>query len=154
MTDLQPLAILLERHERDRDAAITAHQRALAASRAATAQAEQLEAYRRDYGQRWHGQFRQEGQMPVVNCYQSFMDRLNTAVAQQARAAEFAAQEADRALAALQAAELRCASVRKLIERRLADQRLAADRRDQKQTDEAASRANWVRIGTTRPAPL
>lgn len=154
MTDLQPLAILLERNERDRDAAITAHQRAQAASRAAQAQSDQLQTYRRDYGQRWTSQFRQQGEMPLVHCYQSFMDRLNLAVDQQAQATAYAAQEVERALVALRAAELRCASVRKLIERRLLEQRLSAERRDQKQTDEAASRAAWTRIGATRPAPL
>ncbi|MDP9044604.1 MAG: flagellar export protein FliJ [Pseudomonadota bacterium] len=154
MTDLQPLTVLLARNERERDAAITAHQRAQAASRAARAQAEQLVTYRRDYAQRWRTQFRQEGAMELVHCYQSFMDRLTLAVEQQERTADFTEQEVARALAHLRAAELRCAAVQKLIERRLAEQRLATDRRDQKQTDEAASRAAWTRIGTTRPAPL
>lgn len=154
MNDLQPLAILLERNERERDAALTAHRRAQLASDAATAQAEQLQAYRRDYGQRWRTQFRRQGEIELVHCYQSFMDRLTLAIDQQERSAAFAQQEVVRALDNLRATELRCASVRKLIERRLAEARLAADRRDQKQTDEAASRVAWTRIGTTRPAPL
>jgi flagellar FliJ protein len=154
MTTLQTLAVLLGRHERERDAAIAAHQRALGARDAAAAQAEQLHTYRREYEQRWRTQFRQQGQIELVHCYQSFMERLTQAVEQQARIAEHAAHEVERALGVLRAAELRCASVRKLMERRVAEQRLAADRRDQKQTDEAASRAAWNRLGATRPAPL
>lgn len=154
MTDLQPLAILLERNERQRDAAISAHQRAQAASVAAAAQAEQLQTYRREYGQRWSTQFRSQGAIELVRCYQSFMDRLTQAVDQQARIAQHATEEVERALTTLRETEMRCASVRKLIERRLFEQRLSAERRDQKQTDEAASRAAWTRIGATRPAPL
>ena len=41
--------------------------------------------------------------------------------------------------------EIRVASVRKLIERRQAEARLSADRREQKNTDEFASRAAWNR---------
>ena len=154
MTGLQPLTILLERHERDRDAALTNHQRAQAASVAAAAQAEQLHAYRRDYGIRWRTQFGQQGAIELVHCYQSYLERLTLAVEQQARIAEHAVQEVERALRTLQAAEMRCTSVRKLIERRLQEGRLAAERRDQKQTDEAATRAAWTRIGATRPSPF
>ena len=49
--------------------------------------------------------------------------------------------------------ELRVASVRKLIERRLAELRLAADRRDQKQTDDFASRAAWNRLAEQAASP-
>ena len=154
MTGLQPLTILLERHERDRDAALTAHRRAQAASTSATAQAEQLETYRREYGQRWHTRFGQHGAIELVHCYQSYMERLTLAVEQQARIAEHTAQEVERALQTLQATEMRCTSVRKLIERRLHEERLAAERRDQKQTDEAASRAAWTRIDATHTSPF
>lgn len=154
MTDLQPLTILLGQSERQRDAALAEHQRAQIARDAAAGQAEQLRNYRRDYEQRWSTQFAREGKIELVRCYQSFTERLTQAVEQQTRVAEHAAQQLERALAALRAAEMRCASVRKLIERRTLEQHQAADRRDQKQTDEAATRAAWTRIGTTRPSPL
>jgi len=154
MTDLQPLTILLGQSERQRDAALAEHQRAQLASDAAAAQAEQLRTYRREYEQRWSAQFARRGQIELVHCYQSFMERLTQAVEQQARMAELAAQRLAQALGALHAAEMRCASVRKLIERRVLEQRAATERREQKQTDEAATRAAWVRIGATRPAPL
>ncbi len=154
MTDIQTLTILLGQHERQRDAALAEHQRARGAAEAAKAQAEQLHLYRSDYEQRWRNQFRSEGKIELVHCYQSFMERLTLAVEQQTRIAEHAAQGVERAVLALRETELRCASVRKLIERRIAEQRISHERRDQKQTDEAASRAAWTRIGATRPAPL
>ena len=154
MTDNQSLTILLGQNERQRDAALADHQRAQAASEAAARQVEQLRSYRHEYEQRWGAQFAREGRIELVRCYQSFMERLTQAVEQQARIAEHAAQRLDHALGVLRGAEMRCASVRKLMERRVLEQRLAGDRRDQKQTDEAATRAAWVRIGATRPAPL
>jgi flagellar protein FliJ len=147
MTDLQPLTLLLGQHERQRDAAIAEHQRAIQASTAATAQAEQLHAYRRDYEQRWSEQFKREGKIELVRCYQSFMERLTQAVDQQTSVAEYAAQQVDTALSALRECELRCASVRKLIERRTQEHRAVEERRDQKQTDEQASRIAWNRLG-------
>jgi len=87
MTDIQPLLILLGQHERQRDAALTGHQRALAASTAAADQAEQLRSYRRDYEQRWSAQFCREGKIELVRCYQSFIEQLTQAVEQQTRIA-------------------------------------------------------------------
>lgn len=154
MTDVQTLTVLLGQNERQRDAAIAEHQRAQGAAEAAKGQADQLLSYRREYEQRWSAQFRREGKIELVHCYQSFMERLTQAVEQQSRVAEHAARQVEHALGAVRETELRCASVRKLIERRLAEQRLADDRRDQKQTDEAATRAAWNRLASTRPAPL
>ncbi|MEP7099918.1 MAG: flagellar export protein FliJ [Burkholderiales bacterium] len=154
MTDVQTLTILLAQNERQRDAALAEHQRARGAAEAAKGQVEQLRTYRREYEQRWSAQFCREGRIELVHCYQSFMERLTLAVEQQARVAEHAAQQVERALGTLRDCELRCASVRKLIERRVAEQRLATERRDQKQTDEAATRAAWNRLASTRPAPL
>ncbi len=154
MTDVQTLTLLLGQHERRRDAAIAEHLRTQTVWEAALHQAEQLRIYRREYEQRWHLQFCREGKIELVHCYQSFMERLTLAVEQQVRIAEHAAQQVEHALGVLRDTELRCASVRKLIERRHAEQRIATDRRDQKQTDEAAARAAWNRLASTRPAPL
>lgn len=154
MTTLAPLRLLLELAERQRDEAIGVHRRAQAAHRAAIEQAQQLEQYRLDYEQRWQSQFRTQVAIELLQRYQDFKARLTLAVDQQHRAVDHAAVPVERAMVALQAIELRCASVRKLIDRRLLEERLAADRRDQKQTDEAAARAAWQRIGSTRPAPF
>jgi flagellar protein FliJ len=143
MTDLQTLTILLGQHDRQRDAALAEHLRARAASETASAQAETLRSYRREYEQRWSAQFRREGQIELVRCYQAFMDRLTQAVDQQTRLATQAAQQLEQALATLREAELRCASVRKLIERRTVERRLETERQDQKDNDELATRVAW-----------
>ena len=147
MTDLQPLTLLLGQHERQRDAALADHQRAVLASESAAAQAEQLHTYRREYEQRWGAQFKREGQIELVRCYQSFMERLTQAVDQQARTAAQAAALVDQSVTLLREAEMRCAAVRKLIERRTMERRASEERRDQKQTDEQAARAAWNRLG-------
>ncbi len=150
MTDIQPLTVLLGQNERLRDAALIEHQRVRAASVAAAAQAEQLQAYQREYQARWQAQFQRGGQIELVHCYQGFMERLSQAVAQQARIAEHAAAQVGHALGELRAAELRCASVRKLIERRTQELRIGADRLEQKRSDETASRAAWDRTREAR----
>lgn len=143
----QALAVLLERETTERDNLISALQQAQARAQAARQQAEQLHAYRDDYHRRWASQFRTAGTMDIVRCYQDFSQRLEEAIAQQARVATHAETQVQRARESLTAQEIRVASVRKLIERRQAEALRAAERRDQKQTDEAAARAAW------RPAP-
>ena len=140
---LQPLHALLAQTESERDAAWAAAQRAADAHGQATAQADQLLAYRRDYEQRWGAQFRTEGRIELVHCYRGFMDRLTQAVEQQQRIVQQAADQLERARAALAQQEVRLASVRKLIERRRQELRLTADRVEQKQTDEFGSRMTW-----------
>jgi len=147
MTALQPLAALLAQSERERDLALADQQRAQAASDAADAQARQLLDYRREYEQRWNAQFSREGQIELVRCYQSFVERLTQAVDQQTRIAEHAKQQLANAVVAVRTAETRCAAVRKLIERRSAELRALAGRREQQQTDETAARAAWGRVG-------
>ena len=143
LADMQPLTILLGQTERQRDAAIAEHRRLQASSEAASAQAEQLRAYRREYEQRWGAQFSREGHIELVRCYHAFMQRLSLAVDQQTRAAQHAAQQVERALVMLREIEVRCASQRKLIERRTIEHRLDSERRDQKLNDEQASRTAW-----------
>lgn len=143
-SDLQPLMVLLAQSERKRDLAMTEHQRTKKASDAATEQSAQLLTYRRDYEQRWSAQFSREGKIELVHCYHAFMERLTQAVEQQGRVAEYAEQNTGRAQTQLLEIELRCASVRKLIERRTQGIRLSAEKRDQKQTDEQASRTAWM----------
>ena len=145
MNSLQPVVTLLAQCERERDELAVACQRAAMSHRSATAQAEQLVVYRGEYEQRWAEQFKTDGRMELVNCYRGFMDRLTQAVEQQQRVVVHAQAALDHARLKLRDGEIRVASVRKLIERRQAEARLSADRRDQKNTDEFASRAAWNR---------
>jgi flagellar FliJ protein len=154
MPPLQPLQILLEQAAAERDQALAAHQRARAAAQAAEAQAEQLRQYRGEYVQRFGGRFSRAGAVELLQCYQGFMARLDDAVAQQAQAMRQSVARAEAAQAALLTAELRVASVGKLIERRVAEAGLAQERRDQKATDEFASRAAWQRLAAAGPDAL
>lgn len=146
MNPIEPLLTLLAQTERERDAVQAEVQRAAVAQRQAEQQLEQLLGYRRDYETRWGEQFRQQGTMDVVHCYQGFTVRLGQAVEQQQRTARLATQRTERERVRLTEHELRVASVRKLIERRRADAQRSQDRRDQKQSDEFASRVAWARL--------
>lgn len=145
MSALQPLLALLALAERERDASLAAHQRASRVAEQAATQADQLAGYRSEYEQRWTTQFRTEGTMPLVHCYQGFMNRLGQAVAHQDTVIDRANQQLAEAERVLRQHELRVASVRKLVERRQHEQRVGAERRDQKTTDEFAARAAWNR---------
>ncbi|HJV62125.1 MAG TPA: flagellar export protein FliJ [Albitalea sp.] len=158
MNALQPLLALLAQAERERDEAWAEAQRTLQAHQNATAQADQLLVYRREYEQRWSAQFRTEGRIELLHCYRGFMDRLTQAVEQQQRVAEHAAGQVEGARARLAEHEMRVASVRKLIEKRRQELRLTADRNEQKQSDEFGARLAWgqgagtVTLGLPRAA--
>ena len=141
---LHSLHTLLQQAERERDAALAALRRAEEAERRACQQAELLDQYRRDYRARWGAQAGRAGTVLQLQCYQGFMDRLEQAVAQQARHCQGSAQGVAQARVRLQAQELRVAAVRKLIERRQQAGQALARRQSQKQTDEAAQRAGWA----------
>lgn len=146
MSILQPLMSLLGQIERERDDLALACQRAAQAQQTAAAQAQQLLTYRQDYEKRWAHQFRTDGRMELVNCYRGFMERLTQAVDQQRAVAARADTELENARVALREGEMRVASVRKLIERRVAEAQVTAQRREQKASDEFASRAAWNRV--------
>lgn len=137
------LNTLLARAEAERDQLMAAHRRAEEQARRVQAQAEQLQGYRGDYQARWSGQFSRQGAIEIVHCYQSFMQRLDEALAHQQRQAEAGEAQCQRLRQALLAAEMRVASVRKLMQRRQAELLLAQQRRDQRQTDETALQVRW-----------
>ena len=105
-------------------------------------QAEQLLQYRSDYQQRWSQQFRQQGGIELVQCYQSFMARLDEAIAQQQQLVQAAQVRLHTATAQLADCELRVASVGKLIDRRLAEAQRVQQQREQRSADEAAQRSH------------
>lgn len=138
------LSVLIDKVSSERDEAQLELQRAQGALANAQTQLQHLGAYGRDYAQRYAG--KQASSVDLLRCYHGFMDRLDQAKAMQQRACDQAALRVERSRANLLALELRVASVKKLIERRAAEQARAADRRDQKNTDEQASRAAWQRL--------
>jgi flagellar FliJ protein len=150
---LSPLMALLGQAERERDDAVAQARRAEAQLATAQGQGEQLLSYRQDYEARFRERFSRQGAIDTFQTYQGFMGRLSLAVDQQQGVVTLAARRVDAARQVVREHELRVASVRKLIERRLAELRIAADRRDQKQTDEFASRAAWNRLAAQQAAP-
>jgi flagellar FliJ protein len=150
---LEALNTLREREQAERDRALALLRDAQSQADHAQAQAEQLRQYRAEYAQRWTSQFRQQGTMELVQCYQSFMQRLEQAVAQQAALAEQSRVRVDAQRDLLRECELRLASVCRLIERREHQQRRLADRAEQRASDETAQRAHERRQAETRARP-
>jgi flagellar FliJ protein len=144
MDRMQLLATLLEREEERRDAALSAWRRAQQQAEQAQQQHEALLSYRNDYRQRWSAQFQQRATMEILRCYQGFIERLDQAITAQQGNAAFADQQLAQALAHLRQRETRVAMVRKLMERRRQAQAQQQDRRDQRQSDEAAQRMGWA----------
>ena len=152
MKEIQPLMALLSHAERERDEALAHRQRMREALDAASTQAEQLVAYRRDYEQRWAERFAQAGQVQLLHSYHGFVTRLTQAIEHQQRVVAQAERQLERADEALQQQELRVASVLKLIERRVSEIEKTSAQREQRTLDELASRAAWNRLAaaTTR----
>ena len=139
------LSLLLERAEGERDEAARALHTAGKQAEAARAQHGELSGYRQDYQQRWTETFAQGTTMSIVDCYQSFGQRLDQAVTTQNHVANHADQRQVRAREALRQAELRVAALRQLIARRQAEAAKVAQRREQRATDEFAARAHLRR---------
>lgn len=144
--DLRSLQMLLAQAEAQRDEALAEHMKLEAARRASVAQAEQLVAYRREYELRWSAEFCREGKIELVRCYQGFIVRLTQAVEQQERIAVHAAAQVERAAAIVRDHEVRAAALKKLVERRVQEGHRVAAGLEQRQSDEHAARAAWVRF--------
>jgi flagellar FliJ protein len=150
---MQSLQVLLQREQHQCDLAQSALQRAGEAARRAREQCEQLLAYRSEYEARWTVQFSRVVTMDILQCYRSFMQRLDQAVAMQTRQAELSQLQLAQARHQLLDAERRLASVRKLLERRAAEQAHAGRQREQKLSDEQAQRMHWQATQGDRPLP-
>jgi flagellar FliJ protein len=138
------LALLLHEQERRDETAARTREAEAAVQRART-QAGQLQAYRAEYQARWAAQARSRLAIEIVHCTRSFMQRLDQALAQQARTVAAAETRLAQARAQLLAQEQRCAAVQRLIERRRTELLRLAQRREQKHTDELAQRLHWQR---------
>jgi len=148
--DFRSLQLLLVQAERQRDEALAEQLKLDAGCRAAVAQAEQLVLYRREYEQRWHAEFCREGRIELVRCYQGFIERLSQAVQQQERVATHASAQVERAAAIVRGHDIRAVALRKVIERRQKEQHRIALGQEQRQSDEQASRAAWLRLASER----
>jgi flagellar protein FliJ len=147
--DTQALSVVREREQAARDEAALKLRQAEDHHAQARAQADSLAQYRAEYIARWNNEFKGAKGIQLLQCYQSFMQRLDEAITQQreiVRRTETAvAQRRDE----LVAAETRMAAVGKLIGRRVEEHRLKVQRRDQRSTDEAAQRTRSARRDPT-----
>jgi flagellar FliJ protein len=142
--DVRTLHLLLEREEAARDAAALALQQAEEQLARIQTQAEQFAQHRADYVTRWQSEFQRQGGVEILQCYRSFMQRLDQAVAQLAGQQGQTQATAARCRQRLVDAQTRVAALRTLIERREQALALVERRRDQKQTDEMAQRSAWM----------
>lgn len=137
---MQPLKALLEQAQTARDEAFAQYESGRRAHETAKQQLQSLHDFRKQYQERWQGQFRQSGGMEIMRCYQDFMTRMGDAEAEQQRRTEAARVFMERCQAMLLERERKVAAVEKLMERRASEQALKEQRRDQKATDEMAAR--------------
>jgi flagellar FliJ protein len=140
---LQSLLSLREHAERERDTAQAALRAAEEAAARAEAQAGQLDDYRGQFRTRWMAQFQQAASTVLLQCHHGFTQRLDQAIDQQRLQCQQGQRRVAQAREQLLACEMRLAAIGKLIARRLQAAHQQAERREQKQTDEAAQRAAW-----------
>lgn len=141
---LKSIALLhtvLARAEADRDTAQGLMRQAEQQWQQARQQADSLHQYRNEYDQRWVARFRQSGTPELLQCHRSFGQRLDDAIGMQDNTHQYLQHRLQQARQALLAREQRVAAVRKLIERRQTELRTQTDRREQRNTDEAAQRS-------------
>ena len=141
------LQTLLERAEQERDTAAQALRQAEALVAQAEQQAQALHSYRGEYDQRWTARFQQAGTPELLHCHRGFGQRLDQAIHHQQTNAQHLGNRVQQARSLLLAREQRVAAVRKLIGRRQAELLAIANRRDQRNTDEAAQRAASAQRG-------
>ena len=142
MNSIPLLRVLLQRVEAERDTALGVLRQVEAQAQQALAQARQLQDYRGECDQRWLTRFQTSGTTELLHCHRGFSQRLDQAITMQDNSASQLGQRTQRARETLMAREQRVAAVRKLIERREAEHQLLANRRDQRNTDDAAQRAH------------
>lgn len=144
MDRIKILGTLLEREQQRRDEAAQECLALERQTRAAEGQVQTLQDYRVEYRQRWSGQFQQSAPIEILRCYHGFVGRLDQAISAQQGVARQAEVRWQAGRERLRQCELKLATVKRLIERRQQALRLAADRREQKQSDEAAQRKAWA----------
>lgn len=107
----------------------------------AQSQADQLQAYRRHYHDHWQLQFKGGSSPQVLQCYRQFVDRLDTALMQQAHTLRHLSGLVERAQQELLQQEIRVAAIEKLLERRSQQAESGQRKQQQRSDDEWAQRA-------------
>ena len=145
------LTLLWQQASASRDLALRALRLAEANAQAAEKQGEQLDQYRSGYRSRWSTQFAHHGTAPLLHCYQAFGQRLNDVIGMQEGQTAQAQQRLRAARALVLEREQRVAAIAKLIARRQREAQQLSQRREQRDSDQAAQRTSPLRM-TLQPA--
>ena len=146
------LTLLWQQASASRDLALRALRQAETNAQAAELQGEQLGQYRSGYRSRWTTQFAHHGTAPLLHCYQAFGQRLNDVIGMQEGQTAQAQQRLRAALALVLEREQRVAAIAKLIARRQREAHQLSQRREQRDSDQAAQRTSPLRM-TLQPTP-
>lgn len=139
----QALRTVEEIAERERDQAAAALAQAEKQLQAQRQQWEQLQSYHADYQRRSPALGGHAAPIEMLRCHQSFMQRLDLALAHQQRVLHTAEGEAQLRRQQLLQRETKLAAVRKLMQRRDQLTALSQERAEQRSTDEAALQRHW-----------
>ncbi len=136
----QSLLVVLEQAKSSRDHAFVMLESSRKIWEDAKFKLQSLHNFRSQYEERWQGQFKQAGGMEIVRCYQDFMARLSSAVDEQAMRVEHLKRDHENRKNELLESERKLAAVQKLIDRRQLEIMQTSIRREQRDTDEMATR--------------
>lgn len=132
--------LVQEREERERrHAQVRVLQQRLEAIQRQT---EELQAYRQQYQDHWHLQFRQGATPALMQCYRQFEERLAVALAQQHHTLRHVQGLLDQGRQRRVQQDVRVASIERLLERRRQSVLAADAKAQQRSDDEWAQRAH------------
>ena len=147
------LDTLAARLREERDQALAQLRRAEQQLQGVMRQSEQLDGFRGETLQRFGAAEGQATSPDQLRHLHHFIGRVDEALLQQQGAIEQARKRCERSRALLVGVELRLASVDKLLARRAQQSAEIQRRREQKQSDEFASRSAWNRLHGEGAAP-
>jgi flagellar protein FliJ len=136
----QSLFVVLEQAKSSRDHAFMLLESSRKILEDARYKLNSLHNFRQQYEERWQGQFRLAGGMEIVRCYQDFMARLTSAVDEQAKRVDHLQRDHEMRRTDLLECERKLSAVEKLIERRQQEMLVSTMRKEQRDTDEMATR--------------
>ncbi len=140
MTGMGGLTVALELATRKRDEAGQALAQLLRRHDHALQQLDQLSSYAADTQGRWSVSAQTRTSPQIVGHYYQFMDRLDQTIVLQQGVIDDAHRQCQAARKVLMEAEVYLAGLKRLLEKRRQEHARLAARREQKQTDEFASR--------------
>lgn len=134
------LSTVLDQAHNDRDQACVLLESSRKVLEDARFKLQSLQEFRAQYEQRWQGQFKQAGGMEILRCYQDFMGRLSDAVNDQMARVGLLEKDHHQRRQVLIEAERRVSAIQKVVERRQQELALHTARKEQRDTDELATR--------------